>query len=401
MSSPASSSSAAAAAAPPAGAAASGGGAAAAAAQLVGAPALAVRARAAAAASAVERAECEARFVAACAAALASGAPAPFRGPAADSALGESFLDIVALVSANGFELDARPARYLCGLTLREGVRRSDGSLDRAGFLGGTADMIGCALRLQAPWLEAARRAPRGGGGRTSLMTATTADDSVVAGRRVRELLAAGAPWRCVDGGRWTALHFASTRADARVAAALLEADAAGDVINAQDSLGCTPLILASMKGHEGTVSALLAHGARQELQHEDGDMALQKAARNGHAGIVERLCSAPGASAAIALQDKRGRSLLSLASENGLEGAVRLLLARGTRQELQDKSGMTALHYAAWKGHAGVIKLLCAAPCAAAALALRESWGRTPLAFAVAFKRNDCAALLRANGAS
>ena len=53
-----------------------------------------------AAASAAERAECEARFAAASKAALASGAPTPFRGPAADSALGERFLDVIGLICA-------------------------------------------------------------------------------------------------------------------------------------------------------------------------------------------------------------------------------------------------------------------------------------------------------------
>ena len=197
-------------------AAGSGGGAGALPSADAAALALAERASAAAA-SAAERVECEARYAAACAAAAAAGAPAPFRGPAADAPLGERFLDVVARVSANGFALDARPARFVCGLTFRLGARRADGSLDRAGFRGGTADMLDCALRLQAPWLEAARRAPRErveirkGRGRqrwvvakdtTSLMRAADAGDEV----RVRELLAAGALLSCVDSNeRWTA----------------------------------------------------------------------------------------------------------------------------------------------------------------------------------------------------
>jgi hypothetical protein len=43
---------------------------------------------------------------------------------------------------------------------------------------------------------------------------------------------------------------------------------------------------------------------------------------------------------------------------------------------------------------------LLCAAPGAAAALALRNSAGQTPLGFAVASGRAACAAVLRAHGA-
>ena len=297
---------------------AAGGGPVAAGAAPVDAGVLAERARVAAA-SAAERAECEACFAAASAAAAAAGAPAPFRGPAADSPLGERFLDIVALVSASGFALDARPARFLCGLTFRLGARRADGSLDSAGFLGGTADMIDCAMRLQAPWLEAARGAPRrrawmSGRGwverTTSLMCVANAGDE----QHARELLAAGAPLRCVDGGRRTALHYASRLGYARAVTVLLEADAAGDTVNARDGRGFTPIILASAKGHEDAVRLLLARGARQELQCRGRMTALHRAAALGHASVVELLCAAPGAAAALALQDYKGRTPLACA---------------------------------------------------------------------------------------
>ncbi len=378
------------------------------------------------AASSAERAACEARFSAASSAAAAASAPAPFRGPAADSRLGERFLDIIALVSANGFALDVQPARYICGLTLREGARRADGSLDRAGFAGGPADMIRRALEAQAPWLGAARAAPREDAwmhGRsfsrtTSLIRAAAQGDEL----RVRELLAAGAPLRCVNDQRWTALHHASRQGSAQVVAALLEADAAGATVDAQTAKGNTALIKASMRGHENAVRLLLARGARQELQGEDRMTALHCASQEGHAAIVEQLCAAPGAAAAIALRDKDGDTPLALAVEhggggerlvaallaenaagtavdaqndkgstaltsasvNGHEDAVRLLLARGARQELQTENGDTALHLAAWKGHAAVVEQLCAAPGAAAAVALRTKSGRTPLDLAI-----------------
>ena len=381
-----------------------------------GAGALAERARVAAA-SATERAACEARYAAACAAAAAAGAPAPFRGPAADSALGECFLDVIALVSASGFALDARPARFLCGLTFRLGARRADGTLDRAGFLGGTADMIDCATRMQAPWLEAARRAPRervemreGWGlvkGTTSLMRAAGAGDEV----RVRELLAAGALLSCVDSNeRWTALHWACAQGSARAVAALLGADASGATVDARDVDRNTPLVLASLHGHEGAVRALLARGARQELRIWDRGTALHQAAYSGHAGVIELLCAAPGVHVNAA--DDRGKTPLFVASNGGHEGAVRTLLAHGARQELQDSRGRAAMHVAAWKGHAGVVELLCAAPGTAAALALRDATGSTPLTWALYLSHHSrasstsagqdaCAAVLRAHGAS
>jgi ankyrin repeat protein len=385
--------------------------------------------QAASAAATAERAACEARFAAALAAATAAGLPAPFRGPAADSRLGERFLDIIALVSANGFALDARPTRFLCGLTLREGARRADGSLDRAGFAGGPADMIRRALEQQAPWLRAARAAPREDARlhgvsiarTTSLMRAAAAGDE----QRVRELLAAGAPLCCIDDqqrDRWTALHHASRQGSTQVVAALLAADTTGATVDVKTDKGDTALILASHNGHEGAVRLLLARGARQELQDKKGWSALHSAAVKGHAGVVEQLCAAPGAAVALALrtskgstplvisvssggggeflvavlleadaqsstidaQDNNGSTALTWACREGHEGAVRLLLARGARQELQNKNGHTALHLAAYKGHAGVVELLCAAPGAAAALALRDQDGSTPLILAV-----------------
>jgi cytohesin len=290
----------------------------------------------------------------------------------------------------------------------------------------------------------------------------------------VRELLAAGAPLRCVDGGRWTALHHACLQGDARAVAALLEADVAGATVDARnsegnsalilasfkgcegavsallargarqdfqdsggktalhwaadrgfasvvellcaapgarvdavDSKGRTPLILASLEGPEGAVRALLARGARQELRGGDGRTALHNAAFGGYARVVELLCAAPGAP--VDAQDSDGWSPLMIAGRNGHEGAVRALLAAGARQELQDSRGEAVLHHASRSGHASVVELLCSAPGAAAALALRDKAGRSPLAALrrfgsfgeLAARQAACAAVLRAHGAS
>ena len=88
------------------------------------------------------------------------------------------------------------------------------------------------------------------------------------------------------------------------------------------------------------------------------------------------------------------------IASDGGHEGVVRLLLARGARQELQGSDGVTALHVAVNSDRPSIVELLCAAPGAAAALALRDSAGQTPLAMAVELDYADCAAALRAHGA-
>ena len=277
---------------------------------------------------------------------------APFRGPAADSPLGELVLDVLPIVFRNGNALELHRMRGLCGLTLREraapggavvtqygggvlvGRRAADGvrvvrlawatlytheRVDERGFRGGPAEVMAHALKVQAPWLRAARRAPRERADMqlwgcvertTSLIRAAEAGDE----RRVRELLAACAPSHCVDCLTKTALHYASRHGDARVVEALLLADAAGRTVDAQDRNRWTPLMLASMNGRKDNVRALLARGARQELQCSDGRTALHKAAWSGHAGVVELLCAAPGAATALAQRDKYGCTPLAAA---------------------------------------------------------------------------------------
>jgi hypothetical protein len=90
-------------------------------------------------------------------------------------------------------------------------------------------------------------------------------------------------------------------------------------------------------------------------------------------------------------------------ASRYGHEAVVRVLLARGAKQELQSNIGFTALHYAVDGDRPAVVALLCAAPGAAAALALKTSAGlgsRKPLALAIHQGRAACEAVLRAHGA-
>jgi len=211
--------------------------------------------------------------------------------------------------------------------------------VDELGFCSAPADALARALEEQAPWLEAERRAPREDavirvrrwglsvGRTTSLMRAAYAGDE----QGVRELLAAGAPLLCADGsGRWTALHWASHRGDARIVAALLEADAEGATVDARDDGGATPLILASALGHEGAVRALLARGARQELQNRVGRSAMHKAAEFAAAGVIAQLCVAPGAAAALALREQYGYTPHKVAVDKGHALCAELLRVHG-----------------------------------------------------------------------
>jgi hypothetical protein len=183
--------------------------------------------------------------------------PAPFRGPAADSRLGELLLDALPLACAVGHALDLSHCLALCGATWRRGVARADGSLDRAGFLGGTNDMMARSLERQAPWLAGARKMRREAGGVTQLARAVREGDE----QRVRELVAAGAPLDLVLVSGVSALDLASDRGCVSIVKLLLDGKYEGKGAGF-DTKGCMPLIFPLLRGHEAVMRLLLERGA-------------------------------------------------------------------------------------------------------------------------------------------
>ena len=243
--------------------------------------------------------------------------------------------------------------------------------VDERGFRGATADTIARTLERQAPWVAQARaaqredaRMPFAGFGTRIVARTTQLMRSVVAGdeQRVSELLATGAAPCSVSGDAYTALHYAALTGRAEIAKLLCAAPGGAAALALCDKYGNTPLSLAASRG-------------------------------GGGEGLVAALLEAVTADALVNLQNMRGSTALACASENGYEGAVRLLLAHGARQELQNEDGHTALHLAVSSRHADIVRLLCAAPGAAAALALRDKWGRTPLMLAASRHdgHNEC----------
>ena len=166
-------------------------------------------------------------------------------------------------------------------------MRRADGSLDRAGFLGGAADMIKSAARIQAPWLAEVRAKGREGGLWTQLLRAAWEGNE----QRVRELVAAGAPLDLVDGSGCSALHRASNSGHVRIAKLLLDGkyEGKGADIDLQTSDDRTALIRASIYGHEAVVRLLLERGADVTLRYS-GHTALYYARTRNHAAIVALL---------------------------------------------------------------------------------------------------------------
>ena len=238
---------------------------------------------------------------------------ARFHGPAANSPLGEALLDVIGLVAAVGFAAEVSQCLFLCGLTFRAGDR------------GATNDMLVQSLRRQCGAREARAAAREDFAallrenvnrdetdevrveGTTQLIRAAQLNNLP----RVLQLVQLGAPLDAVDASEQgcSALHWACIMGHEHVARALLDGKYGGR--GAAADLPCagnasTPLALASIQGSAAVVGLLLRRGARQELQNREGATALHMAVLLRRAEIVELLCAAPGAAAALALSTRQ-----------------------------------------------------------------------------------------------
>jgi hypothetical protein len=220
---------------------------------------------------------------------------------------GEDFLDVIGIVSSVGFAADVSQCAQLCRLT-RDIVQRGD-----------VADMLAQSLRLQCGAREA-RAAAREDFLRHAKDVNDDDDDEddVVEGTtqliravilnnlpRVLQLIQLDAPLDLGDETYgWSALDWACSLGHVHVAKALLDGkyEGHGATVDVRDARGFTPLMFASQAGDEEVVRLLLSRGAKQDLQDDARRRtALHYAVGCGSAAIIALLCSAPGATAALA----------------------------------------------------------------------------------------------------
>ena len=117
--------------------------------------------------------------------------------------------------------------------------------------------------------------------------------------------------------------------------------------VNACESDGRSPLMIASVRGKVNSVAFLLEHGANVNLQNKNGKSALHYAVI-GYNGSCEvfRCLIENGADVNACLTNDKCTPLMQ-ACDYGQVYTATCLIDYGAALDLQDKNGDTALHYA------------------------------------------------------
>ncbi|KAK4690730.1 hypothetical protein P7C71_g6128, partial [Lecanoromycetidae sp. Uapishka_2] len=145
-------------------------------------------------------------------------------------------------------------------------------------------------------------------------------------------------------------------------------------LLNSQNWIGQSALILAASEGQVANVNQLMEKGADSSLKDSDGGgTALLRAIDGGFVTTVHTLMKY---NADIHCVDDKGRGLLHGAVIGGSEEVVELLLEKGIKPAVVDSNGTTPLHDASCNGHWAIAKTLLDA---GADTSLKDNADRTP----------------------
>jgi uncharacterized protein len=146
--------------------------------------------------------------------------------------------------------------------------------------------------------------------------------------------LLAGMDLEARNSQGWTPLMVAAFHGSANAAERLIRA---GADVRAYDYLGYAPLHWAAVQGYARVVALLLDKGASADAQSQSGITPLLQAAANGHVDCVAALLKL-GASPSLA--DKEGWTPLHKATANCYLDIVRLLIAHGANPFAEQQGG-------------------------------------------------------------
>lgn len=126
--------------------------------------------------------------------------------------------------------------------------------------------------------------------------------------------------------------------------------------VNLKDNSRLTPLMLATLHGHETVIRLLADEGADLEIRDKDGRTALMLATWSEQEAVA-RLLVDKGAD--IEVREKNGQTALMLAAWDGNEAVVKLLLDKGADLKARDRYNHTVLTVATRMRHEGIVRLL------------------------------------------
>jgi ankyrin repeat protein len=165
-----------------------------------------------------------------------------------------------------------------------------------------------------------------------------------------------------VEESGMTPMHWACTSGRLNVVRYLIDA---GVDIDAADLRRTTPLMLAVQYHHDVLLAWLLKHGADPLLLDNEGDSALHWAAYKNNTMALTLICGADGVGdAAVTAQDNFGSNVLHLAATTGASGAAQWLMVHPEARRMlgvEDRKGRTPLTLAVEKGFSDVRSALTA----------------------------------------
>ncbi|XP_071501029.1 uncharacterized protein [Diadema antillarum] len=145
-----------------------------------------------------------------------------------------------------------------------------------------------------------------------------------------------------------------------------------------------TCLHVATELDHADIVEMLIKYNADLKAEDAKGNTILHMSCVHGNPRCTEVILDAckKGTKELVERRNKAGLTALMVASQQGHEKVVKLLLDHNSPTSVQDQAGKTALHYATEKGHTTCVELLLARD--PGLPWTQDSEGRSPLHLAV-----------------
>ncbi len=196
----------------------------------------------------------------------------------------------------------------------------------------------------------------------------------------VNEMASVSPPHQWPRGPR-NELHEASHNGSIRRLLALLS-DGSMDIDQGEDSVGHTPLMLASYGGHVHVTRILLDNGANVSIMADEGLTALHFSARNGHR-LVSKMLMEAGADLEAATTF--GYTPLHMAAGGGHLVVMDVLIDAGANPNSRRLGGSTPLYLAAQNGHKDAVKVLLRAKANPLLTRAESAFGRTYVPFDIA----------------